>query len=68
MRFIIILAIIGLLMGIGVGQGIKLISSHVESKLRACTYCCILGVIAMMVVLAAGYFLYFGPGAVINSI
>lgn len=67
MQHIIILAVIGLLVGVGVGQGIKLISSHVESKLRACVYCCVLGVVAMMVMLAIGYFL-FRASAVVRSI
>jgi uncharacterized membrane protein len=68
MRYIIILAVIGLLVGVGVGQGIKLISSHVEGKLRACAFSCILGVVAMMVMLIAGYFLYFGAGTAVHSI
>lgn len=65
MQNIIVLAVIGLLVGLGVGQGIKLISSRVESKLRACAFCCILGVVALMVMFVIGYFLYFGAGAAI---
>lgn len=66
MQNIIILAVIGLLLGLGVGQGIKLISLRVESKLRAGAYCCILGVVATMVMFVIGYFLYFRTGGAIR--
>jgi ABC-type antimicrobial peptide transport system permease subunit len=59
MRQIVIMALMGLLLGLIAGQGIPLISSHAKNKLRACAYGCLLGIALSVAVLLVGYCVYF---------
>jgi ABC-type antimicrobial peptide transport system permease subunit len=59
MRQIVIMALVGLLLGLIAGQVIPLISSHANNKLRACAYGCLFGIGLSIAVLFVGYWVYF---------
>lgn len=60
MQHIIIMAVTGLLLGIGAGFGIQAIAHKWYDTLRAAVYGCLLGIAVIICALIVGYYVYSG--------